>query len=126
MDDYHRLEVWKKAHALSLAVIQAMPQRSRRHASLVNQIIKSAESIPTNIVEGRAADSDAEFARFLRVSYKSSGELNYQLECAVGRGIIPQKVYDELRVKLVEVQVKLLALIRRLVEDDRTGPDRLR
>ena len=103
-----------------------MPRKSRRYATLVNQIVRSAESIPTNIVEGRAADSDAEFARFLKVSLKSSNELLYQVETAVGRGIITQKTFEELRVRIVEVQVLLNALIRKLQDDDRTGPDRSR
>jgi four helix bundle protein len=75
----------------------------------VTQIIKSSESIPTNIVEGRAADTDAEFARFLRVSRKSSGELMYQLESAMERGLIKPATFDRLRVMVVEVQVLLEA-----------------
>jgi four helix bundle protein len=83
--------------------------------------VKSAESIPTNIVEGRKADSDAEFARFLGVSLKSSGELTYQLELALERGIIAIEVFDDLRVRIVEVQVKLEAFIRKLHDDDGRG-----
>lgn len=90
----------------------------------MTQIVKSAESIPTNIVEGRMADTDAEFARFLGTSLKSSGELTYQLETAVERGIIPAGVFDELRVRIVEVQVLLEAFIRKLHDDDRSGPNR--
>jgi four helix bundle protein len=125
MHDYHRLRVWKKAHALSLAVMSAVPQRpGRRNGPLVTQIIKSSESIPTNIVEGRMADSDAEFARFLGVSLKSSGELTYQLETAVERRILTSGVFGELRVLIVEVQVLLEAFIRKLHDDDRSGPNR--
>ena len=126
MYDYHRLVVWQKAHVLSLAVIAGMPRKSRRYATLVSQIMRAAESIPTTIVEGRAADSDAEFARVLNVSLKSSNELLYQLETGVGRGMLEPKVFDELRIKIIEVQVLLQALIRKLEDDDRSGPDRVR
>jgi four helix bundle protein len=125
MDDYHRLRVWQKAHALSLAVAGVVPRRpARRDGPLITQIIKSAESIPTNIVEGRAADTDAEFARFLGVSLKSSGELRYQLESALERGIIKPAVFDRLRIMIVEVQVLLEAFIRKLHDDDSAGPNR--
>jgi four helix bundle protein len=125
MDDYHRLLVWQQSHALALAVAAALPKRpARRDGPLVTQIIKSSESIPTNIVEGRTADTDAEFARFLKVSHKSSGELNYQLETAAERGVIPGATYDVLRVKLVEVQVRLQAFIRKLEDDDSRGRKR--
>lgn len=126
MHDYHRLEVWKKSHALARAVNDAMPKRSRRHAALVTQALKSADSIPNNIVEGRAADSDAEFARFLRISLKSSNELHYQLETSLDRLLIKPQIFDDLRVRIVEVQVLLDGLIRKLERDDRSGPDRAR
>jgi four helix bundle protein len=125
MDDYHRLIVWQKSHALARAVAAALPRRpARRDGPLVLQIIKSSESIPTNIVEGRIADTDAEFARFLKVSLKSSGELNYQLETAAERRVIPAATYDRLRVNLVEVQVRLEAFIRKLQDDDSRGRNR--
>jgi four helix bundle protein len=125
MHDYHRLIVWQKSHSLSLKVVSAMPRRPRRREGpLVTQIIKSAESIPTNIVEGRTADTDAEFARFLGVSLKSSGELHYQLETALEREMIRAEVFDDFRVRIVEIQVLLQAFIRKLHDDDRSGPDR--
>jgi four helix bundle protein len=125
MYDYHRLRVWQRAHALSIAVVGVVPRRpARRNGPLVTQIIKSAESIPTNIVEGRTADTDAEFARFLAVSLKSSGELRYQLETALERGIIKPDVFDRFRLMIAEVQVLLEAFIRKLHDDDRRGPDR--
>jgi four helix bundle protein len=127
MDDYHRLRVWQKSHALALAVAKVVPKRpARRDGPLITQINKSTESIPTNIVEGRAADTDAEFARFLGVSRKSSGELTYQLESAMERGILKPAVFDRLRVMIVEVQVLLEAFIRKLHDDDSSGPDRVR
>ena len=126
MYDYHRLEVWKKSHALARAVNAAMPMRSRRHSALVTQALKSADSVPNNIVEGRAADSDAEFARFLRISLKSSNELHYQLETSLDRLLIKPQIFDDLRVRIVEVQVLLDGLIRKLERDDRSGPDRAR
>jgi four helix bundle protein len=127
MDDYHRLRVWQRAHSLALAVGGVVPKRpTRRYGPLVTQLIKSSESIPTNIVEGRAADTDAEFARFLGVSRKSSGELMCQLESAMERGLIKPATFDRLRVMIVEVQVLLEAFIRKLRDDDRSGPDRAR
>jgi four helix bundle protein len=125
MYDYHRLVVWQKAHSLCLDVVAAMP-RGRRAASLISQIVRSAESIPANIVEGRAADSDAEFAKFLKDSFKSANELLYHLELAVARGLITAKVFENFRPRISEVQVLLNAFIRKLVDDDRKGPNRAR
>lgn len=125
MHDYHRLKVWQKAHSLCLAVIVAMPRGNRRTASIISQIIRAAESIPANIVEGRAADTDAEFARFLKIAFKSANELEYQLELAVHRGVIKQTVFDSLRPRISEVRVLLNAFIRKLEDDDKSGPNRV-
>ena len=118
MHDYHRLVVWQRSHALCLAVVAAMPRTRGRAGSLIGQIIRAAESIPANIVEGRAADTDAEFARFLRMALRSTSELRYHLELAEGRKIIARKTLDELRPRISEVQVLLEAFIRKLKDDD--------
>lgn len=118
MHDYHRLIVWQKAHSLCLDVIAELPGKAPRTGSLISQIIRAAESIPANIVEGRAADTDAEFARFLRIAMKSANELEYHLEQAVARRIVSQGTFDQLRPRISEVRVLLGALIRRLRKDD--------
>lgn len=43
-------------------------------------MIRAAESITTNIVEGCGAATRREFARFLDISIKSTSELEYQLQ----------------------------------------------
>jgi four helix bundle protein len=118
MHDYHRLIVWQKAHALCLDVLATLPAKAPRTGSLIGQIIRAAESIPANIVEGRGADTDAEFARFLRIALKSANELEYHLEQAVARRIVSQGTFDQFRPRISEVRVLLGALIRRLREDD--------
>jgi four helix bundle protein len=60
MSDFKKLVVWQKAHALALhAHRAAMGIRESRYASLRSQIIRSAMSIPTNIVEGRRQETNA-------------------------------------------------------------------
>src|ERR1700686_1532932 len=83
MSDFKKLVVWQKAHALALhAHRAAMGIRESRYASLRSQIIRSAMSIPTNIVEGRRQESERDFARFLRYSLNSAYELEYHLMLA--------------------------------------------
>jgi len=65
MANFNKLEVWEKAHALSLFSHQvALGIRGPMYASLKNQIVRAALSIPTNIVEGREQKTDAEFALY--------------------------------------------------------------
>jgi four helix bundle protein len=58
VSDFKRLKVWRKAHALALDVHRIATRiRGSDNASLRNQMIRAAMSIPTNIVEGTGQKS---------------------------------------------------------------------
>ena len=67
MGDFKRLLVWQKAHALAVNVHRVASRiRGAHNAALRNQMIRAAQSIPANIVEGRGQKSARDFARFVR------------------------------------------------------------
>jgi four helix bundle protein len=119
MQNYHNLLVWRKAHALALNVYRLMNGvRERRHSALVSQIRRAALSIPTNIVEGSARESDREFASFLQTSFASSSELQYHLEFARDADVIAVRDEESRRKELVEVRQMLTGLIRTIRATD--------
>jgi len=63
---------------------------------LRSQIRRSAISIPSNIVEGCARDSEKEYTHFLNISYASSKELEYQLSLAYRLGYLGKADYESL------------------------------
>src|SRR5689334_21647943 len=64
--DYKKLRVWRKAYALAMNADRvANDIRDADHKPLRSQLNRAAQSIPTNIVEGRAKQTDRDFARFL-------------------------------------------------------------
>lgn len=67
----------------------------------------AAESIPMNVVEGCAASTQKEFARFLGISIKSSSELEYQLELARDHGVLPLRLWRYLQQEALEVRKML-------------------
>jgi four helix bundle protein len=76
MADFKKLQVWHKAHALSLSIDRLCKKvRAAQYASFRNQIFRAALSIPANIAEGRRKTSEKEFARFLGIAVSSSSEL---------------------------------------------------
>jgi four helix bundle protein len=98
MSDFKNLHVWQKAHALALhAHRAAMGVRAARYASVRSQIIRSATSIPTNIVEGGRQDSERDFARFLGYSLNSAYELEYHLMLARDMEVMPDSEASALR-----------------------------
>ena len=125
MSDYKNLQVWQKAHALAIRAHRtAMEIRASRYAALRSQIIRSAMSIPANIVEGRRQDSERDFARFLRYSLNSAYELEYHLSLARDIGVIAESDGKSLLSDLVEVTRMLHGLLRRIGPKKMTEPVR--
>jgi four helix bundle protein len=70
----------------------------------------AAESIAFNIVEGCGTSSQAELARFLEISRKSSMELEYQLQLARDYGILPQAAWEALNREVIDTRRMLCGL----------------
>jgi four helix bundle protein len=125
MSDYKKLLVWQKAHALSLNAHRAATAiKGSDYASFRSQIIRSAMSIPTNIVEGREQKTEAAFGRFLRIALASSSELDYHLRAAMDIGALAAKDHAALAAQVVEVRMMLHGLIRRLESEVANGKSR--
>lgn len=115
MADYRKLRVWRKAHALALNAHRvATGIRGQQYATFRNQIIRSAMSVPTNIVEGRSQEKEAAFVRFLRISLASINELEYHLLAARDIGAISMSAHRSLADQVEEVRMMLHGLIRQL------------
>jgi four helix bundle protein len=114
--DYHGLLVWRRAHALVIAV-RKVTQRMRYsdQATLRSQLTRAAESVPANIAEGCFAASQKEFARFLDISIKSSGELEYHLELGRDYGVLSESSWRTLSTEVKEVRAMLVGLRRRVL-----------
>jgi len=116
MQDYHRLIVWQKAHDLTLNIQRAT--RSFRRAGCIGlrtQLVRAAEAVPTNIVEGCFAASQKDFARFLDISIKSTGEVEYQLQLARDYKALSQEQYTLLTTATVEVRRMLVGLRKKVL-----------
>src|SRR5688572_17029288 len=80
MGDFKRLEVWQRAHRLSLEVYLVTRSMPRSELfGLTSQLRRSATSVAANIAEGCGRDSDPELRRFVRIALGSAAEL----ECLV-------------------------------------------
>ena len=79
MQDFRNLEVWKRAHQLTLEAYRSTESFPRSELfGLSSQIRRAASSIPTNLAEG-CGRTQAEFARFVQIAMGSACELEYQL-----------------------------------------------
>ena len=81
---------------------------------LTSQIRRAAVSVPSNIVEGCARDSEAEYLRFLNIAFGSLRELRYQLSLSKRLGFLRNEDLSLLEPKIVETEKVLNGLIRAL------------
>lgn len=104
------LEVWKKSIELSknIYVLTKVFPREEIYG-LTSQIRRSAVSIPSNIAEGSARNSDKEFIRFLHISLGSLAELETQLIISKEIGYL-----EKIDIDLEEIRRMLLGLIKYL------------
>jgi four helix bundle protein len=113
--DFKKLKVWQKAHVLAMDVHRVAGQiRGAKHASLRSQMIRSAMSVPTNIVEGCSQQSTREYARFLRIALNSTTELEYHLVAARDLLALRAAEASTLISQVIEVRKMVYGLLRYL------------
>lgn len=119
MRDFRDIKAWQKGHRLALAVYQATKRfPAEERYGLKSQARRAAASIPTNIAEGCGRDSEAEFARFLRIAAGSASELEYLLLLARDLSLLSAKSHDSLAKDVTEVKRMLYAFIQSIKAND--------
>ena len=83
-----------------------IPKRRNLWLSLVSQIRRAAVSIPSNIAEGAARNSNKEFIQFLYISLGSLAELETQLLLSKELGFLKN---DEIHGSIVRIRKKDVA-----------------
>ncbi len=115
MKDFRSLQVWEKAHSLTLKVYNVTASFPKEELyGLTSQIRRSSSSIPTNIAEGCGRSSDAELARFMQISLGSASELEYQLLLVHDLNYLDDEMHTELHENVTEVKRMLTSFIKKL------------
>src|SRR5471032_1923167 len=105
MQDYEKLEVWRRAHRIVVNVQRVTTKIARRYNSgLVSQLRRASLSIPANIAEGSSKESSREFARFLQISAGSAAEPHYHLWFAADTELIPRHLAETLLAETTSVR----------------------
>lgn len=117
MQDFRNLEVWKRAHRLTLEAYRITEGFPRAEMfGLCSQIRRAASSIPTNLAEG-CGRTQAEFARFVQIALGSACELEYELLLVRDLRLITVDVYASTNEQMSDVKRMLQALLRRIQQD---------
>jgi four helix bundle protein len=110
---FRGLLVWQKSKALAVEVYRLTKDEGiRRDFSLVDQLRRSAVSVPSNIAEGDERRSDRDSVRFFHIAKGSLAELATQLEIACEVGYLSAPQVEPLLLECAETGKMLGALIR--------------
>ena len=109
---YRELIVWQKAMAAAREVYRLVPLLPREETyGMRSQITRAAVSIPANIAEGWARESDKEKAQFLAIAQGSLAET--LLTLCEQAGWFPEEKTQEVRSLWDEVGRMLTTMRRR-------------
>ena len=115
MQDFKKLQVWRKSHDLTLRMYELTSRFPREEMyGLTNQIRRACASIPTNIAEGCGRGSSADFARFLHIALGSASETEYLILLARDLKYLDTDLFTELMDAIIEIRKMLTSLLRRL------------
>jgi four helix bundle protein len=112
MRDHTKLRAFELADELVFLVYKITAGFPREELfGLISQIRRAAISIPSNIVEGCARDSEAEYLRFLNIAFGSLRELHYQLNLSKRLGFLSDQDFSLIEPKVIETEKVLNGLI---------------
>lgn len=118
MSSFKDLKAWKKAHELTLeiyTVTKTFPSEERYR--LIDQLCRSASSVPANIAEGKGRDSHKDFLKFLIIARGSVEETKYHLLLAKDLHYLSKEVYARLNGGYDLVGKLINGLIRKVKKE---------
>jgi four helix bundle protein len=115
MRDHTKLRAFELADNFPLLIYQLTRKFPKDELyGLTSQMRRASISIPSNIVEGCARESQSEYHRFLEIAFGSLRELHYQLGLSVRLGYVTDKDTSESDSKIAESEKVLGSLIRKM------------
>jgi four helix bundle protein len=115
MRDHNKLKAFELADELvTLAYRSTASFPKEELYGLTSQIRRSAISVPSNIVEGCARDTQADYVRFLYMAFGSLRELRYQFNLSKRLGYLKDDVFLNIETKVLEAEKVLNGLIKAL------------
>ena len=118
MRDHTKLRAFELADEVALLVYKVTAGFPKEELyGLTSQMRRAAVSVPSNIVEGCARDSQADYLRFLNIAFGSLRELHYQLGLSERLGFFDTQEEPLVNEKIIEAEKVLNGLIKSLRND---------
>lgn len=115
MRPHENLEVWQKSVDFVVTVYHATQKfPSDERFGLTSQVRRASVSIPANIAEGAARQSDREFLKFLSIAQGSCSEVETELLIGSKLGYLAESEYHELRTAADSIGRMIVGLSKHL------------
>lgn len=126
MKDFRKLDVWKKAHALTIHIYEATSTFPKNELyGLTSQLQRSAASIGANLAEGCGRETAADFRRFVQIASGSACEVEYHLILAHDLGLFEGRSHQSLNASVNEIKRMLVGLSRHLSSKTFASPSNI-
>lgn len=118
MKNYKNLTVWQDSHELVLSVYKETKVFPKEEVyGITSQLRRAVASIPANIAEGCAKNSDKEFNRFLQIAMGSLNESEYFLFLSKELNYLGEEDYIKMSGQLDIVKAKLINLQKKVMQN---------
>jgi four helix bundle protein len=113
MRDYTKIEAWRAADDLAVAIYQITKGFPKEEVyGLTSQIRRAAYSVPANIAERSARESLKDYLHFLYIARGSLTESQYFIHLAHRLEFLAVETYQRLVVSFKRVFARLHGLIK--------------
>jgi four helix bundle protein len=118
MRDHTTLRAFEVADEVAVLIYRATRAFPKEEVyGLTSQMRRAAVSVPSNIVEGCARESQAEYLRFLEIAFGTLRELHYQFGLVRRLGYADESDAPLCDTKMLEAEKVLGALLRSMRKD---------
>lgn len=122
MQNFRNLDVWEKAHKLTIEVYRATASFPKSELfGLTSQMRRASASIGANIAEGCGRRGNTELGRFLQIAMGSASELEYHLLLSRDLLMLSGPEHRNLDVRVIELKRMLSRLIKSMPPEKRTN-----
>lgn len=112
--DYRRLQVWRRAHDLTIEIYRATSSFPDYEGfGLIARLRASVVSIEANIAEGSGRRTASDYGRFLDIALGSAHETECHLMIARDLCFLPTRSAESLLKDIDEIRRMLIGLRRR-------------
>ena len=113
MRDHKKLKAFQLADEVALSIYRITRVFPKEELfGLTSQMRRAAVSVPSNIVEGCARESQSEYFRFLEIAFGSLRELHYQFGLSERLEYLDKCEDSTCEAKIIETEKVLSALLR--------------